>query len=120
MSQIKFTAAEKKYMDMIGADNCLRAYHVAEAGNGAKTIGEDFLHKLIDGRNYTKAGDCIINAGRKLHEEKVKTENVERVHQNWALIPALPIADLYRPIEAKEKPNPFAILSKIICQPKLF
>lgn len=77
---MKFTEAEKRYISLIGEAACIEAYNEHMRGNGGNTVGEGWAYQAneamkergaslfdrITPSRYTKFGDCIINAGRKL------------------------------------------------------
>lgn len=71
MNQKKFTATEKKYVDTYGKDVCIAAYKQHRiGGSGGNTVGEIFLYGIVKPSQYTRSGDILINAGRKLTENK--------------------------------------------------
>jgi len=66
----QLTKAEKRTIATYGKDVCLAAYkqHIV-GGSGACTIGELFLHGIVAPQQYTKSGDVLINAGRKIKNQ---------------------------------------------------
>lgn len=66
MYEQQFTESEKKYMALIGEQQCIEAYKMHTRGNGANTVGEEFSTEEIHRLEYTRFGDAIIDAGRKL------------------------------------------------------
>jgi len=71
----KLTPAQKRYITLLGPQICLNAYQMHIQGNGAATIGYTFDRELFKAtgkspHSYTTYGDCLINAGRILHEQQ--------------------------------------------------
>jgi len=92
MKALKLTPAQKKYVALLGEDNCVAAYLEHDpGGNGGNTIGEGWsyeanrrtkenggsLFDIITPSRYTKFGDCIVDAGRKIYEYRKEIANID-------------------------------------------
>ena len=76
-------ATSKRAIKKYGIDKCIEAYQMADAGNGARSIGHHFLV-------HTNAADAMINAGKEILNTTImkatlKISSSYGFDHNWTL-----------------------------------